>query len=84
MWYIHAEDFVAGLVGPFATLEECGKHIEFMRIRGDASVIIHGNQKIMSEEEAKQTCAWEWKRTPENDKMLDELWELEREKMMTK
>lgn len=36
MFYIYAEDLVAGVTGPFDTIKEAAAHIAFCRERGDA------------------------------------------------
>lgn len=70
-YYIHGEDLAPGLVGPFPTRDAAQEHLDFQRRRGDASVCVHGNAVLMTEELAKRTWAWDNNRaTPEKDREL--------------
>lgn len=67
-FYILAEDFVQGIVGPFDTESEARVHLNFQRDRGDAGA---KTASIVNEEVAKLEWAWNVNRcTPEEDKAL--------------
>lgn len=51
MFYVYGEDLAPGLVGPFDTIEAAFAHIEFQRERGDASVCVHDNARVITERE---------------------------------
>lgn len=42
-YFIYSEDLCAGITGPFSSVIAAWAHIEFMRHRGDASVLYHEN-----------------------------------------
>lgn len=60
-FYVYAEDFVAGVVGPFRTAAEALSHIEFCKRRGDADP-----GRVITQEELDKTGEV-FMMTPEQD-----------------
>ena len=63
-YWIHAEDLVAVLVGPFASRESAEAHIRFCEARGDAA-----DMNVVTDEAARGMNLDRW--TPEEDRAFD-------------